>query len=116
MNIDQTLGDLVAAFPKSKRNLYPIIDGNGNFIGIINLDDIRNILFRSEFYNSIKIKDLVQPCESIPINTRMEKVMNLFESTGKWNLPITDEKKYIGFLSRSRIFAAYRSKLQGFYE
>ena len=116
LRIDQTLGDLVACFPESKRNIYPVVDENENFKGIINLDDIRHLLFRSEFYNSIKVKDIVKPCETIQTNTRMERVMNLFETSGKWNLPITDNGKYIGFLSRSRIFSAYRSKLQGFYE
>lgn len=116
LRIDQTLGDLVAVFPESKRNIYPIVDDDGMFQGIVNLDDVRHLVFRSEFYNTVKIKDLVQPSETIQTNTRMEKVMNLFEATGKWNLPITDEGKYIGFISRSRIFSAYRSELQGFYE
>lgn len=116
LRIDQTLGDLVDCFPDSKRNLYPVVDQEGNFQGIIYLDDIRHLLFRTEFYQSIKIKDLMKPCETIQINTCMEKVMNLFERTNKWNLPVTDDRKYIGFLSRSHIFAAYRSKLQGFYE
>lgn len=116
LKIDQTLRDLVTSFPDSKRNLYPVVDEEGYFQGIINLDDVRHLVFKSEFYDNVKIKDLVQPCETLPINTHMEKVMEKFETTGKWNLPVTDNGKYLGFLSRSRIFSAYRSQLQDFYE
>ncbi len=116
LRIDQTLGDLVSRFPDSKRNIYPIVDENEIFKGIIQLDDIRHLVFRSEFYDTIKIKDLVQPCESIPTYSRMEQVMDMFETSGKWNLPITNNDKYIGFFSRSRVFSAYRNKLKGFYE
>lgn len=116
LNINQTLRDLVTLFPESKRNLYPVLDDNGLFKGIINLDDVRHLIFRSEFYDNVKVKDLTHPCETLPINTRMEKVMEMFEATGKWNLPVTDDGVYLGFLSRSRIFSAYRSQLQDFYE
>ena len=116
LRLDETLGNLVSYFPDSKRNIYPVVDEDGIFKGIINLDDVRHLVFRSEFYNTVKIKDLVQPCETILTNTHMEKVMDIFETTGKWNLPITNEGKYIGFLSRSRIFSAYRDQLKGFYE
>jgi len=116
LRLDQTLRDLVSCFPDSKRNIYPVVDKDGIFKGIINLDDVRHLVFRSEFYDTVKIKDLVQPCETIQTNTHMEKAMDMFEITGKWNLPVTNDGKYIGFLSRSRIFSAYRNKLKGFYE
>ncbi len=116
LKVNQSLGDLVSLFPELKRNLYPVLDENDQFVGTVNLDDVRSVIFRPEFYDAIKIKDLVEPSETIQTNTRMEKVMTIFETTGKWSLPITDNGKYIGFISRSRIFSAYRRKLKGFYE
>lgn len=113
---EQKLRDLVTAFPESKRNLYPVVDEDNCFHGIVNLDDVRHLIFKSEFYDTIKIKELMHPSETLRTNTRMEIVMDMFESTGKWNLPVTNNGKYIGFLSRSRIFSAYRDQLQGFYE
>lgn len=52
----------------------------------------------------------------IEVNTRMEKVMDIFETTQSWNLPVVDKGKYVGFLSKSKIFSAYRNQLQDFYD
>jgi CIC family chloride channel protein len=42
----------------------------------------------------------------------MESVMQLFDQTGAWNLPVVNNGKYIGFVSKSSIFSSYRSKLK----
>ena len=113
----QTLRDFVSVFPESSRNIYPVTDDEGFFEGIVYLDDIRYILFKTQLYDQITIGKLMKRVPVvIETNTRMEKVMDLFEKTGSWNLPVVEQGKYIGFLSKSRIFSAYRNQLQGFYE
>ncbi len=111
---DMMLGDLVEKISKSTRNIYPVIErDNGKLLGVITLDDVRNIMFRSELYNRFKIRKLmVAPPAEILYDTPMEKVMDVFEQTRAWNLPVIDENGiYKGFVSKSRIFNAYREVL-----
>jgi CIC family chloride channel protein len=82
-------------------------------MGIITLDEIRNIMFRPELYNRFKVtKLMITPPGSITLNDSMEKVMLLFEQTQAWNLPVLDsESKYVGFVSKAKIFNSYREEL-----
>jgi len=56
---EATLGDLVKVISNSKRNIYPVIDKDNNFFGIIRLDDIRNIMFNPELYNTTYVRNLM---------------------------------------------------------
>lgn len=111
---DMTLGDLVHVISKSTRNIYPVIErGSGRLLGIVTLDEVRNIMFRSELYDRFKVSRLItSPPAKIEYNTPMEKVMDIFENTGAWNLPVIDENGiYKGFVSKSKIFNSYRRVL-----
>ncbi|MEZ5072238.1 MAG: chloride channel protein [Bacteroidales bacterium] len=112
---DGMLADLVKAVSKSKRNLFPVINDELHLVGIISLDDIRDILFNTELYGKVRIQELMQtPPAIIRKEDNMEKVLQLFEKTGSWNLPVTENKQYKGFISRSKIFSSYRRILQEF--
>lgn len=111
---DMTLGDLINIISKSTRNIYPVVERNsGKLLGIVTLDEVRNIMFRSELYGRFKVRKLmVSPPAKILYNTPMDKVMDLFESTGAWNLPVVDKGGvYKGFVSKSKIFSSYRELL-----
>lgn len=113
----QTLRDFVACFIESKRNIFPVINKTSNLVGIVYVDDIRAKLFQTELYDAVKVSEIMSPVNaSIEVNTHMEKVMEMFESTNSWSLPVVDKGKYVGFLSKSKIFSAYRNQLQGFYD
>lgn len=114
---DNTLGDLVKCISKSKRNIFPVVDGKSKLIGVVLLDDIRNIIFDQEQYKNTLVSSLITPAPAlIEVNETMDTVMNKFEKTGAWNLPVVESGKYIGFLSKSKIFSSYRHLLQQFYE
>ncbi len=115
INPEANLGDLVKLISKSKRNIFPVVDVNGFMEGIILLDDVRNIIFSQELYLTVKVTELmVPPPATVSPGEAMESVMNKFESTGAWNLPVIDEGKYIGFISKARIFNMYRKLLVQF--
>jgi len=117
INIDSTLGELVKVISKSKRNIFPVVDNENNFYGVILLDDIREIMFDKDCYGKIYVKDiLTAPPTIILPNDKMEIVMKKFSESNAWNLPVVQEKKYIGFVSKSTIFNAYRSQLMHFTE
>lgn len=112
INPDQKLKDLIKLVRKSKRNIFPVVNENDELKGIIYLDDIRNIMFDENARDEIVISSLMNsPPESVSSRDSMELVMNKFEKSGAWNLPVIDEGKYVGFVSKSRIFNTYRKKL-----
>jgi CIC family chloride channel protein len=110
---DMTLGDMVKVIAKSPRNAFPVVDKEGVLSGVVLLDNIRNIMFRPELYNRFRVsKFMVSAQARIVINTPMEKVMQIFDDTKAWNLPVVDEEgHYIGFMSKSKIFNSYREVL-----
>jgi len=113
INPDQKLKDLVKVVRKSKRNIFPVVDNDGRLVGIITLDDIRNIMFDEVAREETIISSImIDPPAFISSKSSMQSVMNTFEVTGAWNLPVIDDDKYIGFVSKSRIFNTYRSKLK----
>ena len=110
---DMYLRDVIELISKSKRNIFPVVNDTDNLVGIITLDEIRNIMFRPELYDRFKVSKLmISPPGFVNLNDPMEKVMLLFEKTQAWNLPVLDEeRKYIGFVSKAKIFNAYRDVL-----
>jgi CIC family chloride channel protein len=110
---EMNLGDVVKVIAQSSRNVFPVIDDEGVLRGIVLLDDIRNIMFRPELYDRFKVKKfMVSPPAKINMSMPMEKIMQVFDDTKAWNLPVIDDKgKYLGFVSKSKIFNAYREVL-----
>jgi CIC family chloride channel protein len=81
-------------------------------VGVLSLDDIRPIMFDTDIYESVSVKELMTvPPEFISIKESMDSVMRKFEGSGAWNLPVLDGDKYVGFVSKSKIFSAYRDVL-----
>ena len=112
------LGELVKVISKAKRNLFPVVDSNGLMLGVVVLDDIRNIMFRQELYHRFTFdKMMTSPPAKISVDDSMEVVMRKFDDTKAWNLPVVDtDGKYLGFVSKSKIFNSYRQVLVHFSE
>jgi CIC family chloride channel protein len=109
---DQTLGELVKTIAKARRNIFPVVDENDQLLGIVLLDDIREIMFNHELYHITKVRQVMSvPPAFIQIDENMDDVMKKFEETGAWNLPVVENRKYLGFVSKSKIFSVYRKVL-----
>lgn len=115
---DMDLGAMVKVISKARRNLFPVVDARGVLLGIVILDDIRNIMFRQELYHRFYVgRFMTSPPARIYMDDSMEEVMRKFDDTKAWNLPVVDrEGKYRGFLSKSRILNSYRQMLVDFSE
>jgi CIC family chloride channel protein len=112
---DDTLGDLVKVIANSKRNIFPVIDDDNNFCGIIFLDNIRNIMFKPELYNERTVSGLMyMPGALVNPEETMEAVARKFQETRNYNLPVIQDGKYIGFISRANVFSEYRKLLKEF--
>ncbi len=112
VSYDAMLGELVDIIAKSHRNLFPVVDDNQNLKGIVYMEHIRSIIFEREYYDSVPVTDLmVNPPAIIDINDNMQIVIDTFNTTKAWNLPVLDGEKYIGVVSRSKLFGEYRTQL-----
>ena len=111
---DMSLKDMVDVIAQSHRNLFPVTDDDGHLLGVVQLDDIRNIMFRPDLYRRMNVdRFMAKPPAKIVVGTPMERVMKTFDDTGAWNLPVVDEEgKYVGFVSKSKIFNSYRQVLK----
>ncbi|WP_242918797.1 chloride channel protein [Pontibacter liquoris] len=109
---DATLRELVEVIAHSRRNIFPVVSAKGALEGIILLEDIREIMFKTDRYDTVKAKELmVQPPDVVQHDDSMANVMKKFDETGAWNLPVLDDTRYLGFVSKSSIFTKYRKLL-----
>lgn len=110
---DMSLKQMVDVISKSKRNLFPVTDDDGQLLGIVLLDDIRNIMFRPDLYRRMHVKRFMSMTPAkVELGTPMDQVMKMFDNTGAWNLPVVEEGRYVGFVSKSKIFNSYRQVLK----
>lgn len=114
---EMDLREMVKVISQSSRNLFPVVNGEGKLMGVVLLDDIRNIMFRPDLYRRMHVaKFMSTPPALIDIHASMEQVMKKFDDTGAWNLPVVDGGKYVGFVSKSKIFNSYRRVLRHYSE
>ena len=110
---EMSLKQMVDVIAASHRNIFPVIDNDGVMKGIVLLDDIRNIMFRPDLYRKMTVSRFMSmPPAKIEITDSMEKVMKTFDNTNAWNLPVVENGKYIGLVSKSKIFNSYRRVLR----
>jgi CIC family chloride channel protein len=111
MNLGQMVHEAVV---KSSRNIFPVIDKkDGSLLGIVLLDDIRPIMFDQSMYKEVKVIDVMHtPPDIIDLDKdKMTDIMDKFQSSGAWNLPVIKNHQYVGFISKSKLLTAYRRKL-----
>lgn len=114
VSIDATLGELVKVIASSKRNIFPVIDSHGRFQGYVSLEEVRGVMFDTALYESRHVFNFMKTAPDYVFeNEGMDSVMKKFEVTGAWNLPVvSSDRKYIGFVSKSKIFSSYRQELR----
>ncbi|MCM1337630.1 MAG: chloride channel protein [Candidatus Amulumruptor caecigallinarius] len=114
---DMSLKQMVEVISQSNRNLFPVVDAEGTLVGVVLLDEIRNIMFRPDLYRRMFVnKFMSTPPAKIEVGQSMESVMKTFDDTGAWNLPVVEHGKYVGFVSKSKIFNSYRRVLRHYSE
>lgn len=114
VRIDDTLGEFVEIISRSMRNIFPVVDSKNHFQGYVDLEDVRKDMFRHELYSCRHVFNYMHSAQAYVYDDEpMDRVMDKFEKTGAWNLPvIKHDKTYVGFVSKSKIFSAYRDELK----
>ena len=114
---EMNLKAMVNTISVCNRNLFPVVDDEGMLKGVVNLDEIRNIMFRPDLYKKMHVSRFMSSVPAtIELTDTMEKVMETFDRTNAWNLPVVDNGRYVGFVSKSKIFTSYRRVLKHFTE
>ncbi len=109
---EATLRDLTEAISRNHRNLFPVVDQEGKMVGMLKMDDVRQMIFHHELYDKVKIKDIMyMPEYFIEVTDSMDEVAEKFESSGRYNLAVLEDGKYLGFISRARVFTNYRKQI-----
>jgi len=110
---EATLRDLAKAISRSHRNLFPVVDEQGMLKGMVKLSEVRTLIFENDLYDTVKIKDLMyMPKHFVSPRDSMVEVVEKFETSGRFNLAVIDNGKYIGFLSRAKVFSDYRDNIR----
>ena len=114
VKIDDTLGRLVEVVSESTRNIFPVLDSVDRFQGFVSLEDIRKDMFRTDEYATLHVFNFMRSAEEyVYEDEKMDSVMKKFEVTSAWNLPVVRrDRTYVGFVSKSKIFSAYRDELK----
>lgn len=112
ITMDTTLGDVVGLISKVRRNIFPVVSQEGTLLGVVQLDDLRSDMFAPEKYHYKIDNYMIPPPDIIYINEQIASVLDAFEQSKAWMLPVVDkDNQYLGFISKSRILAAYREQL-----
>jgi len=109
---EDKLRSIVETIKSSNRNMFPVVNKNNKLVGIISLNNIKKEMFNQEIYDSVVAKELMEKPETkIKLSEDIFAIMQKFEESGQWNLPVTDKGIYVGFLSKSSILTTYRNEL-----
>lgn len=109
---DLTLGDLTKVIATSKRNMFPVVDKKKRFLGVVDMNDVRQDMFDPAKYDTPIQNYIIQPLDHVSSHDSMKAVMDKFNKTGYYNLPVIDHGKYVGFVSRAHVLNAYRQTLK----
>ena len=112
LNEEDTLSKLIEVIERSHRNVFPILDGEENLVGIVSLDDVREIIFERHMYHLILMRDIMsKPPAVIDIKDKMYDIVKKIDELNVWNLPVVNKGKYVGFISKSNVLSHYRNLL-----
>ena len=114
LSLDDSLRKVVTAVTESTAAVLPVLDGQNRFQGMIDVGNIRRYLMRTDLYDKTKARNIMEQSPAlIHKGEKMDSVMRKFDKTGAWRLPVVDEdRRYLGFISRSRLLTAYREELR----
>ena len=113
VNPHWTLGQLIPIIERSRHDVFPVLDRDGHLLGLVELQEIREVMFDRELYDTMRVHEMMNiPVASIDASMRMDKVMAIFERTGAWRLPVLSGDEFKGFVSRTNLLSNYRNWLK----
>ena len=114
VQLDAPLREIVSVVSGTDAAVLAVLDSEGRFQGMIDLATARKPLLDPSKYDTWHAYNIMEAApEFVYADEKMESVMAKFDRTGAWRLPVVDaERKYLGFISKSRLLMAYRAELK----
>ena len=79
---------------------------------MIHLDDIRSYLFNPYLYNTVLVEELMdREVPRVSLEDDLMKVFELFDKTHSWSLPVVQNRRFLGLISKATILDHYRKEL-----
>lgn len=104
-----SLRKIVDLFRKYDRNLFPVLNDKNELLGMVMLNDIRDKMFNQELLDTTFVLDYyTQTPAVLEYSDSFEKIMDAFDETQSWNLPILRDGKFVGLISKSKLYSEYR--------
>jgi len=114
---DAMLDDIVKSVEIARRNIFPVVNQEGVLVGMFKLDDVRHMMFKPELYDCVSVDEVMyMPEYYISLTENMEDVVRKIHKSGRYNFPVIEDGKYVGFVSRAKVFSAYRKLSEYFSE
>ena len=113
---DMNLGDIATQVSNSKNHVFPVVNKQMQLVGVVYLDDIRHLIFRTELYREFVVSQLMtQPAARLTVSDSMDVVVAVFDRTRAWTLPVVDaDGLFVGFIRKSTVLTVYRQMLADF--
>lgn len=109
---EMSLKELTQVVANSTRNTFPVVDADNHLVGLIHLDNIRNVIFNSELQQTVFVRDIMTSATAaVSPDDSLHDVLKKFDETHTWNLPVVENNQYLGFVSKATILSRYRTEL-----
>lgn len=110
---NQTLGEIVEIIKHSNKNIFPVIDENDKFHGMLLLENLKEIMFNTALYPKLQAKELmIFPKISATSNESVDSILKKMDENDFWFIPVVDNIKFQGFISKTKLLSSYREKLK----
>jgi CBS domain-containing protein len=108
---DQTIGEVVKTMLKHKISGAPVLDKNGNLVGLISEKDCLKVMLDYAYHNQPlrkgKVSDyMTREITTVSAEANVFDVANMFVKSNYRRLPVVSNGKVVGQVSRRDILKA----------
>ncbi|MBN1615460.1 MAG: chloride channel protein [Deltaproteobacteria bacterium] len=111
------LRDLIQILPFSKHTSFPLVDKDGDLLGMLSLKDFREVVFEDDLMDVVIARDIATiPAVNVNTDDNLDRALTLINGYGFERLPVVsageNSKKVVGILSQKDIISAYNKALE----
>lgn len=103
-----SIRDFYKVISQSPANIFPVLGVDKRIEGVVLVDEIRRQLFTDDFADHTVAEIMITPPAIIKYHEPVDAVMKQFDRLDVWQLPVEQDGRFIGFVSKSALLAQYR--------
>jgi CIC family chloride channel protein len=116
VNAGASIDDLLAVAADTRHGVFPVVDDDGSFIGLITHHDIREaLLARDQLGTFVLAMDLATPVETLAPTDSLRRALRVMNARGVDALPVVSNggrgSTFVGLLSRHDVLLVYERNL-----